>query len=125
MLCSLSHLNNSNMLFISTDFNSKTWYRRLSQHFFSVEAGIAIHKNQVGNSVRLFPLGLLGTPNKVFMKYFHLLCRFKSLAEPVYLTCSKRPNQAFPRAEQLKKMKINSDEAYLVNYLPIFSTSDY
>ncbi|XP_073134155.1 kinesin-like protein KIN-6 [Henckelia pumila] len=40
--------------------------------------------------------------------------KFKSLVEPVNVTCSKRPNQAFPRAEQLKKMKINSDEAYLV-----------
>ncbi|XP_073275571.1 kinesin-like protein KIN-6 [Primulina huaijiensis] len=41
--------------------------------------------------------------------------KFKSLVEPVNITCSKRPNQAFPRAEQLKKMKINSDEAYLVD----------
>ncbi|KZV33162.1 bipolar kinesin KRP-130-like [Dorcoceras hygrometricum] len=40
--------------------------------------------------------------------------KFKSMVEPVNSTCNKRPNQAFPQAGQLKKMKTNSDDAYLV-----------
>ncbi|KAL0438403.1 UNVERIFIED_CONTAM: Kinesin-like protein KIN-6 [Sesamum latifolium] len=37
--------------------------------------------------------------------------KFKTLEEPVYLTCNKRPNQALPREEQIKKIKFSKSEA--------------
>ncbi|KAI3464817.1 hypothetical protein Pfo_021480 [Paulownia fortunei] len=41
--------------------------------------------------------------------------KFKTLEEPVILTCNKRPNQALPRAKQLKKMKFGNSEASLID----------
>ncbi|KAK4429399.1 Kinesin-like protein KIN-6 [Sesamum alatum] len=37
--------------------------------------------------------------------------KFKTLEEPVNLTCNKRPNQALPREEQIKKMKFCKSES--------------
>ncbi|KAK4390808.1 Kinesin-like protein KIN-6 [Sesamum angolense] len=37
--------------------------------------------------------------------------KFKTLEEPVNLTCNKRPNQALPREEQIKKIKFSKSEA--------------
>ncbi|KAL0325889.1 UNVERIFIED_CONTAM: Kinesin-like protein KIN-6 [Sesamum radiatum] len=37
--------------------------------------------------------------------------KFKTLEEPVNLTCNKRPNQALPREEQTKKIKFSKSEA--------------
>ncbi|KAG8377938.1 hypothetical protein BUALT_Bualt08G0085900 [Buddleja alternifolia] len=41
--------------------------------------------------------------------------KFKNQEEPVNLTCNKRPNQALPRAEQLKKMKFSNIESSLID----------
>ncbi|PIN17293.1 Kinesin-like protein [Handroanthus impetiginosus] len=41
--------------------------------------------------------------------------KFKTLEQPVNLTCSKRPNQALPQADQLKKMKFSNCDASLVD----------
>ncbi|KAL0360529.1 UNVERIFIED_CONTAM: Kinesin-like protein KIN-6 [Sesamum radiatum] len=37
--------------------------------------------------------------------------KFKTLEEPPNLTCNKRPNQALPREEQIKKIKFSKSEA--------------
>ncbi|XP_020551209.1 kinesin-like protein KIN-6 isoform X3 [Sesamum indicum] len=37
--------------------------------------------------------------------------KFKTLEEPLNLTCNKRPNQALPREEQMKKIKFSKSEA--------------
>ncbi|KAL3640994.1 hypothetical protein CASFOL_015962 [Castilleja foliolosa] len=41
--------------------------------------------------------------------------KFKTLEEPVISTSNKRPNQAFPPAEQLKKFKFSEREVSLIN----------
>ncbi|KAL0351742.1 UNVERIFIED_CONTAM: Kinesin-like protein KIN-6 [Sesamum calycinum] len=37
--------------------------------------------------------------------------KFKTLEDPINLTCNKRPNQALPREEQTKKIKFSKSEA--------------
>ncbi|KAL2522319.1 kinesin-like protein KIN-6 [Forsythia ovata] len=56
-------------------------------------------------------------------------CRFKKIEEPPNVNCNKRPIQALPRAEQLKKMKFGGIEPSLIveentNRSPRLTTED-